>query len=57
MPPPVELWKRLRDGISRVHKVAAVELGFCGALGCLGGRGYIYRRKKYVGGATEGPQW
>ena len=56
MPPPEELRKRPRDGISRVQKVAAVELGFRGAPGCLGG-GYmdIYRRKKYVGGLTEGP--
>ena len=37
MPPPVELRKRPQDGISRVQKVAAVELGFHGAPGCLGG--------------------
>ena len=37
MPPPAELQKRPRDGISRVQKVAAVELGFRGAPGCLGG--------------------
>ena len=36
MPPPAELRKRPRDGISRVQKVAAVELGFRGAPGCLG---------------------
>ena len=36
MPPPAELQKRPRDGISRVQKVAAVELGFRGAPGCLG---------------------
>ena len=36
MPPPVELRKRPQDGISRVHKVAAVELGFRGAPGGLG---------------------
>ena len=41
MPPPVELRKRPRDGISRVQKVEAVELGFCGAPGCLGGT-WIY---------------
>ena len=28
MPPPAELWNRPQDGISRVQKVAAVELGF-----------------------------
>ena len=55
MPPPMELRKRPQDGISRVQKVAVVELGFHGAPGCLG---YvdIYRRKKYVGGATRGPR-
>ena len=37
MPPLAELRKRPQDGISRVQKVAAVELGFCGATGCLGG--------------------
>ena len=37
MPPPAELRKRPQDGISRVQEVAAVELGFCGAPGCLGG--------------------
>ena len=37
MPPPVELRKRPRDGISRVQKVVAAELGFRGAPGCLGG--------------------
>ena len=37
MPPPAELRKRPHHGISRVQKVAAVELGFCGAPGCLGG--------------------
>ena len=30
MPPLAELQKRPQDGISRVQKVAAVELGFCG---------------------------
>ena len=41
MPPPAELRKRPQDGISRVQKVAAVELGFRGAPGCLGGT-WIY---------------
>ena len=41
MPPPAELQKRPRDGISRGQKVAAVELGFHGAPGCLGGT-WIY---------------
>ena len=35
MPPPAELQKKARDGISRVQKVAAVELGFHGAPRCL----------------------
>ena len=34
MPPPAERRKRPQDGISRVQKVAAVEIGFCGGLGC-----------------------
>ena len=42
MPPPPELQKRPRDGISRVQKVAVVELGFRGAPGCLGGYMDIY---------------
>ena len=29
---------------------------FSGSPGCLGGYVDIYRRKKYVGGATRGPQ-
>ena len=33
----MERWRRLQDGISRIQKVAAVELGFRGAPGCLGG--------------------
>ena len=41
MPPPAELRKRPRDGISRVQKVAALELGFRGAPRCLGGT-WIY---------------
>ena len=41
MPPPAELQKRPGDGISRVQKVAAVELGFRGVPGCLGVRGLI----------------
>ena len=35
MPPPAEIRKRPLDGISQVQKVAAVELGFRGAPGCL----------------------
>ena len=54
MPPPTGLWKRPQDGISRVQKVAAVELCFPGAPGCLGRGTWIYMRKKYVGGATRG---
>ena len=41
MPPPMELRKRPRDGISRLQKVAAVELGFRGAPRCWGGT-WIY---------------
>ena len=41
MSPPAELRKRPQDGISRVQKVAAVELGFRGAPGYLGGT-WIY---------------
>ena len=41
MPPPAELRKRPQDGISRVQKVAAVELSFRGAPRCLGGT-WIY---------------
>ena len=41
MPPLAELRKRPQDGISRVQKVAAVELGFRGAPGCLAGT-WIY---------------
>ena len=36
-PPPVERCKRPQDGISRIQKVAAVEIGFRGALGCFQG--------------------
>ena len=37
MPPPEELRKRPQDGISRVQKVVAVEIGFHGAPGCFQG--------------------
>ena len=37
MPPPAEHRKRPQDGISRVQKVAAVEIGFRGAPGCFRG--------------------
>ena len=36
-PPPAESQKRPQDGISRVQKVAAVEIGFRGAPGCFRG--------------------
>ena len=42
MPPPAKLRKMSRDGVSRVQKVAAVESGFPGAPGCLGGYVDIY---------------
>ena len=45
--PPTELRKRPQDGISRVQKVAAVELGFRGAPGCLGGTW------TYIGGRSR----
>ena len=35
--PPAERRKRPQDEISRVQKVAAVEIGFCGAPGCFRG--------------------
>ena len=37
MPPPTELQKRPQDAISWVQKVAAVEIGFHGGLGCFRG--------------------
>ena len=55
--PPVELRKRPQDGISWVQKVAAVELGFRGAPGCLRGTWtYIGGRSRSVEqqGAHEG---
>ena len=57
MPPSTKLWKRPQDGISRVQKVAAVELGFHGAPGCLWGTWtYIGGRSRSVeqGGAHVG---
>ena len=57
MPPPEELRKRPQDGISRVQKIAAVELGFRGAPGCLGDTWiYIGGRSRSVEqrGAHEG---
>ena len=39
-----------------VQKVAAVELGFRGCFCWFGGYVGIYRRKKYIGGATWGPR-
>ena len=57
MPPPAELRKRLQDGISRVQKVAAVEIGFRGAPGCFRGI-WIYMggrsRSVELRGAHEG---
>ena len=46
MPPPAERRKRPQDGISRVQKVVAVEIGFRGALGCFRG---IW---VYIGGSS-----
>ena len=52
MPPTAERRKRSQDGISRVQKVAAVELGFLAPSLIVWGYVGIYRRKEYVGGAT-----
>ena len=49
--------QRLQDGISRIQKVAAVEIGFRGAPGCSGGMWiYIGGRSRSVEprGAHEG---
>ena len=57
IPPPAERWKRHQDGISRVQKVAAVEIGFRGAPGCFQGIWvYIGGRSRSVEprGAHEG---
>ena len=57
MPPPAERRKRPQDGISRVQKVAAVEIGFRGAPGCFRGIWvYIGGRSRSVEqrGAHEG---
>ena len=57
MPPPAERQKRPQDGISRVQKVAAVEIGFRGAPGCFRGiRVYIGKGSRSVElrGAHEG---
>ena len=56
MPPPAEHQKRPQDGISRVQKVAAVEIGFLASYLMFPGYMGIYRRKKYVGGATWAPR-
>ena len=56
MPPPAELRNRPQDGISWIQKVAAVELGFLAPYLVVWGYVGIYRRKEYVGGATEGPR-
>ena len=53
----VERRRRLQDGISRIQKVAAVEIVFCGAPGCfLGTWIYIGVRSRSVElrGAHEG---
>ena len=56
MPPPAELRNMPQDGISWIQKVAAVELGFLAPSLVVCGYVDIYRRKKYVGGASRGPQ-
>ena len=65
MPPPAELWKRPQDGISRVQKVAAVELGFRGAPGCsrgtwiyIGGRSMsVEQQGSHEGGGRAPASW
>ena len=57
MPPLAELRKRPQDGISRVQKVAVVELGFRGSVRCFQGTGlYIGEGGRSVDaqGADEG---
>ena len=54
MPPPAELRKRPRDGISRVQKVAVVELGFRGAPRCLGGT-WVYIGGRSTSVEQQGP--
>ena len=39
IPPPAERRRRLQDGISRIQKVAVVEIVFRGAPGCFQGTG------------------
>ena len=61
--PSGEAPEKAQDGISQVQKVAAVELGFRGAPGCLGGT-WIYiggrstsfeqQRAHEGGGRTQG---
>ena len=63
MPPPPGRRKRPQDGISWIQKVAAVEIGFCGAPGFFQGiRVYIGEGSRSVEprGAHEGarlPPW
>ena len=65
MPPSAELRKRPQDGISRVQKVAAVELGFRGAPRCLrgtwiyiGGRSMLVeQRGAHEGGGCAPTSW
>ena len=57
LPPPAECRQGLQDGISRIQKVAAVEIVFRGAPGCSRGTGiYIGGRSRLVEprGAHEG---
>ena len=62
-PPPAGRQKRPQDGISRVQKVAAVEIGFRGAPGCfrgiwvyIGGRSTLVDlRGAHKGGARLPP--
>ena len=46
IPPPAECRRRLQDGISRIQKVMAVEIVFCGAPGCFRGT------QVYIGGRS-----
>ena len=60
IPPPVERRRRLQDGISRIQKVAVMEIVFRGAPGCfrglwtyIGGRSRVVdAREAHEGGGT-----
>ena len=53
MPPPAELRRRPQDGISCIQKVAIVEIGFRGALGCFQGI-WVYIGERSRSGEPRG---